>query len=226
MSSTCPSSAWNRPRRQGRRHRPVTVERASLHHAVDRRPRPHPDRAHLGAHRLRRLRAAVRRLCCSVTLPWLASSRWLRRRSFLSSCSTWWGPALPDGGQAFRTHRHGRGLLQFPRRVGILTPGIAWAVLLVAPVPAIFAACAAGLATAWAIAANLHPRLGTERPSHACPSGPDHILLQRRLDHPPHATEPRPDDPASPARSVISRMPSSPVSTEYPARICTYSHSA
>jgi hypothetical protein len=42
-------------------------------------------------------------------------------------------------------------------------------VLLVAPVPAVFAACAAGLATAWAIAANLHPRLGTERPSHGLP---------------------------------------------------------
>jgi MFS family permease len=52
---------------------------------------------------------------------------------------------------------------------GILTPGIAWAVLLVAPVPAIFAVCAAGLATAWAIAANLHPRLGTDRPSHGLP---------------------------------------------------------
>lgn len=52
---------------------------------------------------------------------------------------------------------------------GILTPGAAWLVLLVAPVPAVFAACAAGMAVAWAIAARLHPRLGTERPSHGLP---------------------------------------------------------
>lgn len=52
---------------------------------------------------------------------------------------------------------------------GILTPGLAWAVLLVAPLPGIFAACAAGMAAAWAIAAKLHPRLGTGRPSHGLP---------------------------------------------------------
>jgi hypothetical protein len=43
---------------------------------------------------------------------------------------------------------------------GIATPGIAWAVLLFAPVTGVFAACAAGLASAAAIGTQLHPRLG------------------------------------------------------------------
>lgn len=43
---------------------------------------------------------------------------------------------------------------------GILTPGFAWLVLLVAPVPGIFVACGAGLAAAAAVATRLHPRLG------------------------------------------------------------------
>jgi hypothetical protein len=48
---------------------------------------------------------------------------------------------------------------------GILTPGVAWAVLAVAPLPAIFAACGAGLAAAWAVAGRMHPRVGAARPS-------------------------------------------------------------
>ncbi len=48
---------------------------------------------------------------------------------------------------------------------GIVTPGVAYVVLLVAPLPAIFAACAAGMALAWATAGRLHPRLGEARPS-------------------------------------------------------------
>ncbi|MFN7223400.1 MAG: MFS transporter [Paracoccaceae bacterium] len=46
---------------------------------------------------------------------------------------------------------------------GILTPGAAWMVLLVAPLPGIFAAAGIGLLTAWAIAGRLHPRLGQPR---------------------------------------------------------------
>lgn len=46
---------------------------------------------------------------------------------------------------------------------GILTPGFAWLVLLVAPVPGVFVACGAGLAAAAAIATRLHPRLGASR---------------------------------------------------------------
>jgi MFS family permease len=48
---------------------------------------------------------------------------------------------------------------------GIVTPGAAWLVLLVAPLPGIFAAAAAGMAMCFAIAGRLHPRLGGVRPS-------------------------------------------------------------
>lgn len=46
---------------------------------------------------------------------------------------------------------------------GIVSPGIAWLVLKVAPVPAIFAVTGLGLLIAWAIASQLHPRLGQKR---------------------------------------------------------------
>lgn len=43
---------------------------------------------------------------------------------------------------------------------GILTPGVAWTVLLVAPVAGVFVACAAGLGIMAVVAGRLHPRLG------------------------------------------------------------------
>lgn len=46
---------------------------------------------------------------------------------------------------------------------GFLTPGAAWAVLLVAPVAGVFAACGVALGAAWAVAATVHPRLGALR---------------------------------------------------------------
>jgi len=46
---------------------------------------------------------------------------------------------------------------------GIFTPGLAWAVLLVAPLPALFAAMGVALFGCWALAGTLHPRLGTAR---------------------------------------------------------------
>lgn len=55
---------------------------------------------------------------------------------------------------------------------GILTPGAAWAVLLVAPLPGIFAAAGLGLGLAWLVAGRLHPRLGTPRPSRGRETGP------------------------------------------------------
>ena len=48
---------------------------------------------------------------------------------------------------------------------GILTPGAAWLVLLVAPLPGVFAAAGVGLLTAFAVAGRLHPHLGSLRPS-------------------------------------------------------------
>lgn len=47
----------------------------------------------------------------------------------------------------------------------ILTPGAAWLVLWVAPLPGIFVAAGAGLLVSWAVAGRLHPRLGVLRPS-------------------------------------------------------------
>jgi hypothetical protein len=46
---------------------------------------------------------------------------------------------------------------------GILSPAVGGAILLVAPVSAVFVACGAGLAAAWAVAATVHPRLGRPR---------------------------------------------------------------
>jgi hypothetical protein len=48
---------------------------------------------------------------------------------------------------------------------GILTPGAAWLVLWVAPLPGVFVAAGVGLLAAWSVAGRLHPRLGVLRPS-------------------------------------------------------------
>lgn len=48
---------------------------------------------------------------------------------------------------------------------GIMTPGAAYLVLLVAPLAGIFVASGVGFAVAWGIAGRLHPRLGVQRPS-------------------------------------------------------------
>jgi MFS transporter, ACDE family, multidrug resistance protein len=47
----------------------------------------------------------------------------------------------------------------------ILTPGAAWLILWVAPLPGIFVAAGLGLMASWAVAGRLHPRLGELRPS-------------------------------------------------------------
>ncbi|MBF9043575.1 MFS transporter [Rhodobacterales bacterium HKCCE4037] len=46
---------------------------------------------------------------------------------------------------------------------GIVTPGAAWLVLLVAPLSGVFVAGGAGLLLTWILARNLHPRLGQSR---------------------------------------------------------------
>ncbi len=46
---------------------------------------------------------------------------------------------------------------------GILTPGVAWLILIAAPISGIFAAAGAASLLAWAIAGRLHPRLGESR---------------------------------------------------------------
>ena len=52
---------------------------------------------------------------------------------------------------------------------GILTPGVAWVVLLFTPLAGIFAAGAAAAAGAALLAGRLHPRLGTSRNTSAAP---------------------------------------------------------
>ncbi len=52
---------------------------------------------------------------------------------------------------------------------GILTPGLAAAVLLAAPLPALFAVTGAMLLGCWGLAGRLPRRLGTPRPSHGRP---------------------------------------------------------
>ena len=46
---------------------------------------------------------------------------------------------------------------------GILTPGLAWAVLLVAPVSGVFLLTSGALFCAWLVTSTLHPRLGARR---------------------------------------------------------------
>ncbi len=46
---------------------------------------------------------------------------------------------------------------------GIVTPGAAALLLIIAPLPAIFGAVGAGLLTMWAVAGRLHPQLGVPR---------------------------------------------------------------
>ena len=46
---------------------------------------------------------------------------------------------------------------------GIATPGVAWLVLLAAPLSGVFATGGAGLLAAWALAGKLNPRLGQAR---------------------------------------------------------------
>lgn len=50
---------------------------------------------------------------------------------------------------------------------GILTPGAAWLVLLVAPLATVFAVGGAGLFSCWALSSRLHPKLGRARVSYA-----------------------------------------------------------
>jgi MFS transporter, ACDE family, multidrug resistance protein len=48
----------------------------------------------------------------------------------------------------------------------VFTPGVAYLLLLVAPLAGIFAASGIGMAIGWTIAGQLHKRLGANRPSH------------------------------------------------------------
>lgn len=54
----------------------------------------------------------------------------------------------------------------------IVSPAAAWLVLLVAPVPFVFAAVGCGLLSCWAMAGKLHPRLGSRRLKPSTPLAP------------------------------------------------------
>ena len=64
---------------------------------------------------------------------------------------------------------------------GILTPGAAWLVLLVAPVSGIFATVGFALFGAWAIAGKLHPRLGKDRADYT-------VVETEDVSYVPHVT--------------------------------------
>jgi hypothetical protein len=65
---------------------------------------------------------------------------------------------------------------------GILTPGMAWLVLLVAPVSGIFAAGGLALFVAFAIATRIHPRLGQARLAiEPAPAREPHGMVQDAL---------------------------------------------
>jgi len=65
---------------------------------------------------------------------------------------------------------------------GIITPGVAWAVLHIAPLPAIFATCGLGMLCVWGVAGRLHPRLGERRGAPASNPVPDTLLADRQSD--------------------------------------------
>lgn len=71
---------------------------------------------------------------------------------------------------------------------GILTPGIAWFVLLVAPLAGVFAAGGLGLFSAWSLSARLHPRLGQTREVL-----PQLQVKAEGLPVPPHTTLDKPE---------------------------------
>ncbi|WP_413719084.1 MFS transporter [Silicimonas sp. MF1-12-2] len=50
---------------------------------------------------------------------------------------------------------------------GFVTPGVAWLVLLAAPVTGVFAVCGLAMGATWALASRVHPRLGAIRQSAA-----------------------------------------------------------
>lgn len=58
----------------------------------------------------------------------------------------------------------------------ILTPGVAWAVLAVAPTAAIFAACGGAMGAAYWVAGRMHPRLGVQRPSRGGGVSPEAVV--------------------------------------------------
>lgn len=52
---------------------------------------------------------------------------------------------------------------------GVLTPGVAWLVLLIVPLSGVFAAAGIGLLAGWSITGFLHPRLGSQRTQKVIP---------------------------------------------------------
>ncbi|MGO1117436.1 MFS transporter [Rhodovibrionaceae bacterium A322] len=65
---------------------------------------------------------------------------------------------------------------------GVLTPGVAWLVLLVFPLSGVFAAAGLGLLASWAIAGRLHPRLGLPKIKLPEPTLPATPAPQTRLE--------------------------------------------
>ncbi len=62
---------------------------------------------------------------------------------------------------------------------GIISPGVAWLVLLVAPISALFATTGFGMFAAWVVAGKLHPRLGVRK--QVVVSEPNHIEVDSQV---------------------------------------------
>lgn len=128
----------------------------------------------LGVRRSVRGAFAACGLCFAVSailagLPWIVVAAMIAASLFLVTLDTVGGlPFLMAVKPCERTEMSAV-YSSFRDVSGIATPGIAWLVLLVAPLPAVFAVCAAAMGGAWALAGQLHPRLGEARPSHGRP---------------------------------------------------------
>jgi MFS transporter, ACDE family, multidrug resistance protein len=99
----------------------------------------------------------------AASLPWLTVALLMAGSAFLVLLDIYGGlPFLMAVKPSGRTEMSAV-YSSFRDVSGILTPGVTWLVLLVAPLSGAFAAAGVGLLAAWAIAGRLHPRFGAKR---------------------------------------------------------------
>ena len=98
-------------------------------------------------------------------LPWLAVAALLLASTMLVTLDVIGGlPFLMSVKPSERTEMSAI-YSSFRDVSSVVTPGMAWVVLLIGPTAAIFTATGALMGLAYTVAGNLHPRLGAARPS-------------------------------------------------------------